>query len=133
MANKQRVEEEVYEVSDLVMLMTKHCCREYKQKGKKCITTFMPWNDGPYKVIAAFPEQSEYTLCLLNDKKHTFSGFHANLLKHHIANDPSLFPGWKYPCPGPIVMKDGAMDHHVIDKIIDEHRWGCECQYLVRW
>ncbi|KNZ79117.1 hypothetical protein J132_01165 [Termitomyces sp. J132] len=33
--NKRRGEEEVYEVGDFIMLMTKHCHREYKRKGKK--------------------------------------------------------------------------------------------------
>ncbi|KNZ81999.1 hypothetical protein J132_09066 [Termitomyces sp. J132] len=55
-ANEWRAEEELYGVGDLMMLTTKHHCREYEKKGKRCVAKFMPQNDGPYEVIAAFPE-----------------------------------------------------------------------------
>ncbi|KAG6886810.1 hypothetical protein C0995_004414 [Termitomyces sp. Mi166 len=41
-ANEWRAEEENYKVGDLVILTTKHCHKEYKQKGKKHIAKFMP-------------------------------------------------------------------------------------------
>ncbi|KNZ71376.1 hypothetical protein J132_10827 [Termitomyces sp. J132] len=90
-------------------------------------------HDGPYEIVAAFPEKSEYTLRLPNNKQCTFPGFHASLLKCHIANNPSMFPDREYTRPGPVVMEDGATDHHVIDEIIDECRQGRGRQYLVRW
>ncbi|KNZ73556.1 hypothetical protein J132_01364 [Termitomyces sp. J132] len=93
----------------------------------------MPRNDGLYKVVVAFLEQSEYTLHLLNDKKCTFSGFHASLYKCHILNNHFLFPNQEYACPEPVVMKDRAIDYHIINKTINKHRWGHSHQYLVYW
>ncbi|KNZ81000.1 hypothetical protein J132_03294 [Termitomyces sp. J132] len=93
----------------------------------------MLWNDGPYKVVATFPEHSEYTLWLLSDKKHTFPSFHASLVKQHIPNDPSLFTNREYTHPSPVIMEDGATDHQVINKIINEHRHGHGQLYLVHW
>ncbi|KNZ73104.1 hypothetical protein J132_01290 [Termitomyces sp. J132] len=93
----------------------------------------MPQSDGPYKIVAAFPERSEYTLRLPNDKRHTFSRFHASLLKRHVANNRMLFPNREYTHPSPVIMEDGATDHQVIDKIIDEHRHGRGRQYLMHW
>ena len=90
-ANEHRAPEDIYEVSDLVMLSTKNHRCNYKCKGKTHIAKFMPWNDGPYTITHAFPEHSEYTLKLPNNLT-TFPGFHTHLLKRHIANDPLLFP-----------------------------------------
>ncbi|KNZ76137.1 hypothetical protein J132_11359 [Termitomyces sp. J132] len=83
----------------------------------------MPWNDGPYKVIATFPKCSEYTLCLPNSMRY-FLGFHASLLKRHIPHNVSLFPNREYMWPGPMVTEDGAKDQYLIDKIIDTRRQG---------
>ena len=68
---------------DLVMLSTENQQCNYKQKDKKRITKFMPWNDGPYTVIKSFPKKSEYTLQLPNNPQ-TFPGFHSSLLKPFI-------------------------------------------------
>ena len=52
-ANEHCAPEDIYEVSDLVMLSTKsHCCN-YKCKGKTHIAKFMPWNDSPYTITHA--------------------------------------------------------------------------------
>ncbi|KNZ76853.1 hypothetical protein J132_07039 [Termitomyces sp. J132] len=84
----------------------------------------MPWHDRPYEIVVAFPERSEYTLQLPNNKGCTFPGFHTSLLKHHIPNNPAMFPRQEYTQLGPVIMEDSATDHHVINKIIDEHRQG---------
>ena len=52
---------------DLVMLSTENRRRNYKRKDKKRVAKFMPRNDGPYTVVKAFPEKSEYTLRLPNN------------------------------------------------------------------
>jgi hypothetical protein len=44
------------------MLSTENRRRNYKRKDKKRVAKFMPRNDGPYTVVKAFPEKSEYTL-----------------------------------------------------------------------
>jgi hypothetical protein len=90
-ANEHRAPEDVYEVSDLVMLSTENCRCNYKRKGKTRVAKFMPRHDGPYTVTHTFPERSEYMLKLPNNP-NTFPGFHAHLLKRYIPNNPLLFP-----------------------------------------
>ena len=79
-ANQHCAPEQVYTIGDLVMLSTENRRCNYKRKGKTCVAKFMPRNDGPYTIIDAFPERSEYTLKLPNNP-NTFPGFHAHLLK----------------------------------------------------
>lgn len=117
-ANRHRGKEEVYEEGDLVMLSTKNRRAEYKAKGKHRVAKFMPRFDGPYKVVKAHPEKSEYTLLLPNSGK-IFPGFHSSLLRRHHANDPALFPSRKLPRPGPVVTPDGQEEWQV-DCILDE-------------
>ena len=130
-ANDHRAPEIPYEPGDLVMLSTTHCRRNYKRKGKKRVAKFMPRFDGPYTVVAAFPEKSEYTLRLPNNPK-TFPSFHASLLKPFVPNDPDYFPDRELPKPGIVVTEDGT-EETLIDKIVDEKRWGRGKRYLVRW
>ena len=93
-ANEHRAPEDVYEVSDLVMLSTENLCCNYKCKGKTCIAKFVPRNNGPYTITHTLPECSEYTLKLPNNP-NTFPGFHTHLLKQYIPNDPLLFTDQK--------------------------------------
>ena len=79
-ANEHRALEDVYEVSDLVMLSTENCHHNYKCKGKTQVAKFMLRYDGPYTITHTFPEHSEYMLKLPNNS-NTFPGFHAHLLK----------------------------------------------------
>jgi hypothetical protein len=130
-ANQHRAPEDVYQVGDLVMLSTKHRRRNYKRGGKKRVAKFMPRRDGPYKVIRAFPERSEYTLQLPGTSK-TFPGFHAHLLTRHVPNDPTLFPDRELTRPGPILGDDGEEEYNV-EKIVDSRRRGRGIQYRVRW
>ena len=90
-ANEHQAPEDVYKISDLVMLSTENWRWNYKRKGKMHVAKFMPRNDGPYTITHTFPERSEYTLKLPNNP-NTFPGFHAHLLKQYIPNDPLLFP-----------------------------------------
>ncbi|KNZ74474.1 hypothetical protein J132_06823 [Termitomyces sp. J132] len=93
----------------------------------------MPCNDGPYKIVVAFPEHSEYTLHLPSNKKCTFPRLHVSLLKCHIPNNPNMFSDREYTCPGPVITEDRATDHQVMDKIINKCRHGHGWQYLVCW
>ena len=130
-ANEHRAPETVYKEGDLVMLSTENRRRNYKQKDKKRVAKFMPRNDGPYTIIKAFPEKSEYTLRLPNNPQ-TFPGFHSSLLKPFIPNDPTLFPDREFTRPGAVVTEDGT-EENMIDKIVDARRRGRGTQYLVRW
>ena len=105
--------------------------RNYKRKDKRRVTKFMPRNDGPYTVVRAFPEKSEYTLRLPNNPQ-TFPGFHSSLLKRFVPNDPTLFPNRKFTRPGAVVTEDGT-EENMIDKIVDARHRGRGMQYLVRW
>ena len=130
-ANEHRAPEVTYKEGDLVMLSTENRRRNYKRKDKKRVAKFMPRNDGPYTVVKAFPEKSEYTLRLPNNPK-TFPGFHSSLLKPFIPNDPTLFPDREFTQPGAVVTEDGT-EENMIDKIVDARRRGRGKQYLVRW
>ena len=130
-ANKHQAPEVIYKEGDLVMLSTDNRRRNYKRKDKKRVAKFMPRNDGPYTVVKAFPEKSEYTLCLPNNPQ-TFPGFHASLLKPFVPNDPTLFPDREFTRPGAVVTEDGT-EENMIDKIVDARRRGRGKQYLVRW
>jgi hypothetical protein len=88
-ANLSRGREDIYAVSDLVMLTTLHSCNKYKKKGEKRVAKFLPRFDGPYKVTKAHPEMSSYTLDMPNSP-NVFPLYHASELKWHAPNDPSL-------------------------------------------
>ncbi|KIJ51683.1 hypothetical protein M422DRAFT_244012 [Sphaerobolus stellatus SS14] len=118
-------------VSDLVLLLTTNCHLNYMNNRKKHAVKFILCYDGPYSVTAAFPEKSEYTLCLLNNPK-TFPRFHASLLKQFIPNDPTIFLDHNFTHPNTIITADGTKENY-IDKIMNERRCGHSWQYLVYW
>ena len=113
------------------MLSTTHRRRNYKRKGKKRVAKFMPRFDGPYSIVAAHPEKSEYTLRLPNNPR-SFPGFHASLLKPFVPNDADAYPDRELPNPGIVVTEDGT-EEVLVDKIVDERNWGRGRQYKVRW
>ena len=113
------------------MLSTENRHHNYKCKDKKRVAKFMPCNDGPYTVIKAFLEKSEYTLHLPNNPL-TFPGFHSSLLKLFVLNDPTLFPDREFTRLGAVVTEDGT-EENMINKIVDACHRGCGKQYLVRW
>lgn len=130
-ANAHRGPEDVYRLGDMVMLSTKNRRREYTKKNEKRSAKFFPRNDGPYQIVDAHPEKSEYTLLLPGSSK-AYPGFHASLLTRHVPNDAELFPSRELPRPGPVVTVDGQ-DEWAIEKIVDEKVWGRGKQYRVRW
>lgn len=91
----------------------------------------MPRFDGPYKILAAHPESSTYTLDL---PAHTNirPTFHASELKAHVPNDAALYPTRELQRPRPVVTNSGAEEWE-IEHILDRRTRGRGFQYLVRW
>ena len=113
------------------MLSTLHRRQEFKRKGEKRAAKFFPRYDGPYKIINAHTETSNYTLDLPNSP-HTYPTYHASELKPFLANDPSLFPNREYTQPLPVVTNDG-LEEYLVQEILDSRRRGNGWQYLVQW
>jgi len=130
-ANRRRTNEVVFTEGERVLLSTKHRRREYMQSHSDRVTKFMPRFDGPFEVIRAHLETSDYTLLLPNEPNR-FPTFHSSLLRKYNPNDYELFPSCSLPQPGPVITPDGQ-EEWVIRDIIDERTRGRGKQYLVRW
>ncbi len=85
--------------------------------------------DGKYKIIAAYPETSVYSINMPNAPL-MYTTFHVSKSRPYCKNDSALFPSRILPQPGPVVMSEGEVEL-LVDSIIDE----CKCsqgqQYLV--
>ncbi|KAF7338356.1 Retrovirus-related Pol polyprotein from transposon 412 [Mycena venus] len=88
-SNKGRSVEIPYELGDLVYLSTKNLNLP-KGRARKLAPKFI----GPYKITAARPETSTYTLELSADltKRRIHPTFHGSLLRAHEPNDETIFP-----------------------------------------
>jgi hypothetical protein len=130
-ANVHRGDEPTFEVNDLVYLSTAHRRRKYLNRKTKHVAKFMPQFNGPYKIISAHPESSNYTLEL---PAHTniHPTFHVSELRAHVPNNANLYPLWELQRPRPIVMPTGSEDWE-IEYILDHRPRGRGFQYLVRW
>ncbi len=76
-ANKSLSDEPRYKVGDVVMLNTHNRRREFQQKKDGRTAKLMPRFDGKYKVTAAYPEASIYTINMPNSTL-TYTTFHAS-------------------------------------------------------
>jgi len=101
------------------------------QKRDGQIAKFMLRWDGPYEVMEAYPDSSDYKLRFPDSSKRC-ARFHSSQLKRHIPNDDNLFTSQSHQPPQPIVTEDGQMEYF-IEQIIDEQPRGQGKQYLVRW
>ena len=121
----------IYNVSDHVMLSTLHRHKEYWKKGDECAAKLFPQWDSPYTITHTCPESSN---CTLNMKGHNliYPTYHASELKHHVPNNPLLFPNHDHPWSGPVLTPNG-LEEHKIEAIIDSRRRGWGYQLLVRW
>lgn len=134
-ANKRRrdesllhgVENKIQE-GDLVYLSTENLNLP-KGRAKKLLPRYI----GPYEVIKAHAETSNYTLRLPEDlaKRRIHPTFHVSKLRRHEPNDDRLFPHREvrryYDLGNP---KDGEWS---VDEIID-HKWTRnKLTFLVRW
>lgn len=89
----------------------------------------MPRYDDKYKVVAASPEVSMYTIDMPNSTL-PYTTFHASELQCYCKNDSTLFPSQELACPGPVITADGEEEWQV-EAIIDERKHGRGMQYLV--
>jgi hypothetical protein len=94
--NQHHSPKPLLQVSDRVMLSTKHRRREFLQQGSKCVAKFMPQYDGPYLITNAHPDTSTYTLDLPNSP-NIFPTFHVSQLQRFLPNNSELFPSHDHP------------------------------------
>ena len=115
------------------MLDSTNIRRRIKKNGRS--TKFYPRFIGPFKVIKAEPDTSDYKLELLPkvDFESIHPNFHAKLLRPYTANDPEQFPNREPPRPGPIVPDDPEGAQYTVEKLIDHRPVKNPRQYLVRW
>ena len=86
-----------------VMLSTWHRCDIYKKSGELRAAKFFPRWDGPYKVVAAHPETSSYSIDMPNDPG-TFASFYVDRLKCFIPNNDNLYPSRAISIPDPVIV-----------------------------
>lgn len=130
-ANAHRTTDPCFKIGDMVYLSTAHRRREYLTGDTKRVAKFMPRFDGPYAVVSANPESSNYTLDL-PEHTNVYPTFHASELKRHVPNDAELYPSRELQRPGPIVTQAGTEEWE-IERILDRRTRGRGHQYLVRW
>jgi hypothetical protein len=130
-ANLNRSPEIPFKISNKVMLLTLHCHQEFKKKGEKQATKFIPHYDGPYDIIDVHTETSNYTLELLN-ALNTYPTYQASKLKAFLPNDADLIPSHELMQLLPIVTFNG-LDEFLIQEIFNSCRRRRGWQYLVCW
>jgi hypothetical protein len=88
-SNARRRQEPTIKEGDLVYLSTKNLLLPKGRANK-----LMPKYVGPYKVLQAYPETSNYTLELPSElvRRRIHPKFHIRLLRLHEPNDDVLFP-----------------------------------------
>ncbi|KAF9644798.1 hypothetical protein BDM02DRAFT_3209859 [Thelephora ganbajun] len=101
------------------MLSTANRRKEYAAAGSGCSVKSFPRQDGPYRVVKAFPQTSTYKLEVPNAPLNFCSMFHSSQLTRYVPNDRDLFPGREFPCDGSVVLANGV-EEHVIDRILDK-------------
>ncbi|SGY12328.1 BQ5605_C072g12889 [Microbotryum silenes-dioicae] len=98
--------------------------------GEARSAKFFPRFDGPYEVLAARPETSNYKLKLnTGDKSHNI--FHTSKLRHWTDNDGAAFPGQEATEPASVVVQGN--EEWEVDRIVDEKGKGKRKRYLVKW
>ena len=115
------------------MLDSTNIRRRIKKNGRS--TKFYPRFIGPFKVIKAEPDTSDYKLELLPkvDFESIHPNFHAKLLRPYTANDPEQFPNREPLRPGSIVPDDPEGAQYTVEKLIDHRPVKNPRQYLIRW
>lgn len=127
-ANARRRPELKINEDDLVYLSTKNLSLP---KGR--VSKLLPKYIGPYKVVRAMPETSNYDIELPEElvKRRIHPRFHVSLLKPHHANDDALFPNrtsveaYDFGAPNDA--------EWYVDEIT-AHRWdGRKVEFQVHW
>jgi hypothetical protein len=130
-ANKKRNDEPTFAVGDLVMVDSSDRRSRYKTRTQdsRAAKLFPRW-DGPYKVIEAYPQTSNYKLDLpTGDRAHPV--FHSSKLKAYKLNNPATFPSRHPPRPEPLDVE--GEKQFVVEAIVDEKGRGRARRYLVKW
>jgi hypothetical protein len=132
-ANRSRRPDPIYKVGDMVMLDSKNIRRRITKNGRSA--KLYPRFLGPFKIIKAEPETSNYELELLLrvDFTSIHPNFHANLLRPHIPNDPEQFPRREPPRPDPIIPDDPEGAQYTVEQLLDHRPERSPREYLVRW
>ncbi|SCZ89735.1 BZ3501_MvSof-1269-A2-R1_Chr9g10322 [Microbotryum saponariae] len=99
-ANKDRADEPSWAVGDLVLLDSSDR-RKRLHTRKRRAAKLMDRFDGPYRIVAAQPGISTYTL-QLNKDDSAVPFFHTGKLKAYRSNDSELFPSREPARPGPV-------------------------------
>jgi hypothetical protein len=128
-ANARRREEPTISHGDLVFLSTKNLNLPKGRASKLC-----PKYVGPYKILHAKHETSNYTLELPTalQARRLHPTFHVSLLRPYHASDDAMFPNRVHPEPYDF----GAADDQewFVEEIVG-HRWvdGNKLELEVRW
>ncbi|SGY12000.1 BQ5605_C011g06353 [Microbotryum silenes-dioicae] len=129
-SNKVRKLEPEFAVGNRVLVDSRDRRLRYKADGEARSAKFFPRFDGPYEVLAARPETSNYKLKLnAGDKSHNV--FHASKLRHWTDNDGAAFPGREATEPALVVVQGN--EEWEVDRIVDEKGKGKRKRYLVKW
>ena len=130
-ANNRRSPELDIKTGDLVYLSTKNLNLPKGRARKLC-----PKYVGPYRVLEARPEISNYKLELpaALQERRINPTFHVSLLKPFQASDDSLFPDRTHPGPYDFGTPDDA--EWFVDELLG-HRWKgprvADLEFEVRW
>ena len=134
-ANKRRRDEQVAQgkispikEGDLLYLSTANLNLP-KGRSKKLLPLYI----GPYKVLTAKPESSNYTLELPDDlrKRGIHPTFHVSRFRRHEANDDRLFPHRDTKVFYDLGTPDDT--EWLVDEIL-RHKWtGRKLSFLVQW
>jgi hypothetical protein len=127
-SNARRHQEPTIKEGDLVYLATKNLSLPKGRASK-----LMPKYVGPYKVLQAYPETSNYTLELPIElvKRRVHPKFHVGLLRPHEPNDDALFPNRVSVDAYDFGAPDDAK--WIVDEL-DSHRWnGKDLEFQVHW
>lgn len=84
--NKSRGDEPKFKVEDFILLKTHNRRREYQKKKDRWMAKLMPRFDGKYRVTAAYPKASIYTIDMPNSSL-AYTTFHALELRPYHKND----------------------------------------------
>ena len=127
-ADRHRSAEEPLKEGDLVYLSTKNLNLP-KHRARKLMPTYV----GPYPVVHAYPETSNYAIKLPSEleARNVHPTFHVSLLKPHVPNDDSRFPSRDVH-----IFYDFGPDNEVEQSVeeILAHQWdGRALRLLVKW
>ena len=126
-ANKHRREGQTFKEGDWVLLSSKNINLRPGQSRK-----LFPKSLGPYKVIQAQPDTSNYKIELPPDLKvHQIHNiFHESVLHPYIENDVLKFP----KCETHIHLDIGNNpDYKWVVSNIEDHWWSPSLMFLVHW